>query len=340
MDISSSKSIQARPYVIAEIGTVHDGSLGNAKKLIEIAKESGAECVKFQLHIADFETTRDAPMPPYFREENRYEYFTRTSFDIEQWSHLVEFAKDLEIDFLVSPFSNEALDLLRQLGMRRFKVPSGELSNKMLLEDIAIDFDHVFVSTGMSNYKEIDWAMSHFLEQLGKVTIMQCTSLYPCPTNQVGINVISEFLNRYSCRVGFSDHTRTTAAAILGMSLGSVVFEKHLTFSRKMYGSDAWNAFEPDEFARYCQELDFAYEILSSPIDKDSQEITSQSKLIFEKGVYARVDMDKGHEVTRENLILLKPNEGISASEYSKIVGKVLKRSVSAHSPLNWSDFK
>jgi N,N'-diacetyllegionaminate synthase len=340
MDMSSSKSIQARPYVIAEIGTVHDGSLGNAKKLMELAKESGAECVKFQLHIADFETTRDAPMPPYFRQENRYEYFMRTSFDIEQWSQLVDFAKDLEIDFLVSPFSTEALDLLRQLGMRRFKVPSGELSNKMLLEDIAIDFDHVFISTGMSNYKEITWAMSHFREQLDKVTIMQCTSLYPCPTNQVGINVISEFLNRYSCRVGFSDHTRTTAAAILGMSFGSVVFEKHLTFSRKMYGSDAWNAFEPDEFARYCQELDYAYEILSSPIDKDRQEITSQSKLIFEKGVYARVDMVDGHEVARENLILLKPNEGISASEYSKIVGRVLKRSVSAYSPLKWSDFK
>jgi N-acetylneuraminate synthase len=210
----------------------------------------------------------------------------------------------------------------------------------MLLEDIAIDFDHVFISTGMSNYKEITWAMSHFREQLDKVTIMQCTSLYPCPTNQVGINVISEFLNRYSCRVGFSDHTRTTAAAILGMSFGSVVFEKHLTFSRKMYGSDAWNAFEPDEFARYCQELDYAYEILSSPIDKDRQEITSQSKLIFEKGVYARVDMVDGHEVARENLILLKPNEGISASEYSKIVGRVLKRSVSAYSPLKWSDFK
>ncbi len=243
-----------RNMLIAEIGSVHDGSFGNALKLIEAAASCGADAVKFQTHIAEAETLKDAPMPPYFKGEPRFAYFRRTGFSLDQWRALRAKAGEHQVVFLSSPFSLEAVDLLEEVGVDSYKVPSGEVSNLPLLERIAATGKPALLSSGMSDWAELDAAVEA-LRAGGPITVLQCSSAYPCPPEQVGLNVIAEMRQRYDLPVGFSDHTNGPAAAIAAAALGATVVEKHFTFSRLMYGSDAANGMEPDDFRKLRGEL-------------------------------------------------------------------------------------
>ena len=215
--------------LIAEIGSVHDGSFGNACKLIELAGVCGADAVKFQTHIADAETLINAPSPNYFKSESRFDYFKRTSFNKDQWIELKKLSESCGLIFLSSPFSIEAAELLESLNVKVYKIPSGEITNIPLLEKIASFKKPVFLSSGMSNWKELDIAFSIFNDHC-ELTIMQCSSMYPCPPENIGLNVLQELQQRYGCPVGFSDHSLGFAAPIAAAALGATVIEKHFTF--------------------------------------------------------------------------------------------------------------
>ena len=175
--------------LIAEIGSVHDGSFGNAVKLIDAAAACGAHAVKFQTHIAAAETLRNAPNPPYFKGEPRFEYFTRTGFSLPQWKELAAACGRAKVEFLSSPFSLEAVDLLEEVGVGSYKIPSGEVTNIPLLKKIATTKKPVLLSSGMSDWAELDAAVAA-LRGGGPVTVLQCSSAYPCPPEQVGLNVM------------------------------------------------------------------------------------------------------------------------------------------------------
>jgi len=328
------------PYIIAEIGSVHDGSLGNAKKLIELAKSVGADCVKFQMHISEFETTPDAPNPTFFSEEPRFSYFDRTSFSIDQWNELIIHAKNQKIDFLISPFNIEAVRIMRTIGLNDFKVPSGELSNIQMLKEISRNFNKVYLSTGMSDMNEIETALKVFGNQTNGVTVMQCTSIYPCPVEKVGINVLEDLVKKYDLTIGFSDHTRGLAAAIMAVTLGATIIEKHLTFSRAMYGSDAWNALEPIEFKQFCEEIRNSSIILQSPVDKNDLSEFRQTSQTFKKGIYTRKSLSKNHQIKDEDLIMLKPLIGIPASEINNVIGKTLNIDLEAQRAIKYQDLR
>ncbi len=172
--------------LIAEIGSVHDGSFGNAVKLIEAAAACGADQVKFQTHVADAETLADAPMPPYFRGEPRLAYFHRTAFSPAQWRELAAVARACKVRFLSSPFALEAVDLLEEIGVDAYKIPSGEVTNLPLLERIAAVGKPVILSSGMSRWAEMDAAVE-ILRRGGDLLVMQCTSAYPCPPEKAGL---------------------------------------------------------------------------------------------------------------------------------------------------------
>ena len=146
--------------IIAEIGSVHDGKLSLAKKLIEKAAKSGADVVKFQMHIADEETLKNAPSPNYFNKEPRYSYFKRTAFNYGEWKKIIKFCKMNKVEFLCSPFSEKAVDILESLKVSSYKLPSGELTNHPLIEKLKKTKKHIFISTGMSNWNEIDLAVN------------------------------------------------------------------------------------------------------------------------------------------------------------------------------------
>lgn len=324
--------------IIAEVGSVHDGSFGNALKLAELAQSLGADAVKFQTHIADQETLPDAPSPGYFSAENRFDYFTRTGFSLEQWKQLKAHCDELGIEFISSPFSELAVQWLDEIGVSRFKIPSGEVTNLPMLEAINQIGRPVLLSSGMSNWQELDAAV----EMLSDVDLMlmQCTSMYPCANQKVGLNVISEMSERYGKDVGFSDHTQQNYAAFAAVTMGAVCVEKHLTFSNAMYGSDAPLAAEPHIFADMVQGVRAITEMQESDIDKDDLSDFKDMKQIFEKSIVAAKDIKKGEKIAADMLAYKKPGDGISAADYRTVVGKTALSDIAADAMIQQSDIK
>ena len=324
--------------IIAEAGSVHDGSFGNACALIDMAAEAGADVVKFQTHIAAAETLRDAPMPSYFKGEPRYEYFDRTGFTFEQWTKLRDHCHERGVLFLSSPFSEQAVDLLERVGVDLYKVPSGEVTNTFLMERLAATGKPVVLSSGMSDWAELDRAVD-ILRASPRLIVLQCSSAYPCPPERVGLNVLGEMANRFKVEVGLSDHTLDCAASFAAAALGAVVIEKHVTFSKLMYGSDARHSMEPEQFASFCRGLKDIWKMLDHPVDKNDLSSYREMKAVFEKSLVTGGDFPAGHTLGRGDLAAKKPGRGIPVGEYSKVVGRKLARAVSADHMLDWSDF-
>jgi N,N'-diacetyllegionaminate synthase len=324
--------------LIAEVGSVHDGSFGNACKLIELATQCGADVVKFQTHIAEAETLKDAPLPPYFTGEPRAAYFHRTAFTKAQWKQLMQHARDQNIGFLSSPFSLQAVDLLAEIGVEAYKIPSGEVTNIPLLEKITATGKRSILSSGMSNWAELDTAVK-ILAKGGPLCVLQCSSLYPCPPERAGLNLIPEIRKRYGVEVGFSDHTRTNTASIAAAALGASVIEKHLTFSRSMYGSDAANASEPGEFSALAAALQEMSILLTSGIDKNDLSPYLEMKRIFEKSVVAARPLKAGTTLSESDIAFKKPGDGIAAANYRAIIGRRLTVDVASDHKFSEADF-
>ena len=326
--------------IIAEVGSVHDGSYGNAMKLIETGATCGVDAVKFQTHIPEVETLPDAPMPSYFKGEPRFDYFKRTGFSVDQWAGLKTCCDQNGVMFLSSPFSEAAVDLLERIDVAQYKIPSGEVTNLPMLEIIAKTGKPVLLSSGMSSWDELDQAVEVVLRHNQDLTILQCTSEYPCSYENVGMNVMLEMAGRYGKNVGLSDHTLSNYASFMAVSLGAKVIEKHFTFSRKMYGSDAAHSLEPDELTDLVQGIRAIESMLAAHVDKDQVGQFQEMKEIFEKSLVAEVDITQGTALTRELVGIKKPGTGISAARLNAFLGKVLKENVKAGQILKEADFE
>ncbi len=322
--------------IIAEIGSSHDGSFGNAEKLILAAKDCKADIIKFQLHLPEYEMLPTAPSPSFFKSENRFDYFKRTNFNIDQLKHLKRITEKLKMQFMVSPFSEKALEMLETIDLEYYKVASGEVTNHKLLEKLKKTGKKIFMSTGMSNWKEIDKGFKILNKK--KTVLMQCSSIYPCPANIVGLNVINELKKRYRTTVGFSDHYLGLEAGFAAAALGAEVIEKHITFSRKMYGSDAPNAMEIDEFKKYVSGIRSIWTMNENPVDKNNIKVYKDTKRIFEKSIIINKNLSKNHKIELEDLAFKKPGDGISAMDYKSVIGRRLKHSINENTKLKMKD--
>jgi N,N'-diacetyllegionaminate synthase len=325
-------------YVIAEVGSVHDGSFGNAQRLIDVAIGCGADAVKFQTHLPAAETLRDAPMPSYFKGEPRFEYFARTGFRLEQWKKLAQHATAGGIEFMSSPFSAEAVAMLEDIGISRYKIPSGEVSNLPMLEVIAKTGKPVFLSSGMSSWAELDAAVTTIRRHHNELWVMQCTSSYPCPPEHVGLNVLCEMKARWDVPVGYSDHSMENNACLAAVALGATVVEKHLTFSRAMYGSDAKHSAEPAQFTSLVKGIREITAMLENPVDKNDLSAFREMKEIFEKSVVSTRDIAAGSVITLELLGIKKPGSGIPAARQNDVVGSVAKVGIKSDSLIRETD--
>ena len=313
--------------IIAELGMTHDGSLGQAKCMIKAAAECGVDAVKLQTHISEAETIKNAPKPPYFKGEGRYEFFKRTAFDMDQWKELKECAKENKVEFISSPFSIEAIDFLLELGIDCFKVPSGEITNIPYLVHLAEAKVPVIISSGMSSLEELDECMEIFLKRSSNVSLMQCTSEYPCDPKHVGLNIIDLFRERYpGVPLGFSDHSAGVWAAVAAFQKGAKLIEKHFTLSKKMYGPDAKMSMEPDEMTLLCDSIKDLEIALDNPVDKTKTDNYIDMKVIFQKSIVAITDIPAGTPIREEMLGYKKPGTGISTKYYKDIIGKKTKR--------------
>lgn len=323
--------------IIAEAGSVHDGSFGNAKKLIELASECGADFIKFQTHIAETETIKNAPRPSYFKDEDRYQYFERTSFSYAQWKNLILLCKKNKIEFMSSPFSVEALKLLIKLNVKNIKIASGEVNNLPLINEISkYNNVKVFLSSGMSNWNDIDKAIN--ILKNNKIVILQCSSIYPCPPEKIGLNVITEMRNKYKHEIGFSDHSEGFAAPFAAAAIGASYIEKHITFSKRMYGSDAKNGMEPDEFKVLTKGLRDISKMLKSKVNKNNIIQYKKMKITFEKSIYASRLLKKNHKLTIKDMSFKKPGNGIPAARYKDLLGKRINKNLKENQKILWAN--
>ena len=315
-------------FTIAEIGQAHEGSLGLALSYIDALAEAGVDAVKFQVHIAEAESSIHEPFRVTFslQDASRFDYWKRMEFEPEEWQLLKQRCDDKGVEFLASPFSNAAVDLLENIGVKRYKIGSGEVNNFLLLEKIARTGKPVILSSGMSSFDELDESIA-FLKKRGvNYSILQCTTAYPTKPENYGLNVIFELKERYGVKVGYSDHSAKIETCIAAAALGAEVLEFHAVFDRRSFGPDSSSSLEIGEITKLVRGVRNISEALEKPVDKKDNSNFKDLKNIFEKSLAVNKDLPAGHVLTFEDLEAKKPKGfGIDACRFDEVIGRVLK---------------
>lgn len=335
--------VGAKAFIIAEIAQAHDGSLGLAHSFIDAIADSGADAVKFQTHIADAESTKDEPfrIPMSGQDATRWDYWKRMEFTKTQWADLAEHAVKRGLVFLSSPFSVAAVNMLADIGMTAWKVGSGEVFNEQLMTAMASKGGPILISSGMSSYDEIEVSYKMAQKFGAEVALFQCTSSYPVPLEKVGLNVLFELRQLFSCPIGLSDHSGTIYPSLFALAQGIDLIEVHATFNKKMYGPDATSSLTFDELAQIVQ-ANQAFQVMrENPVDKNSiaTELAATRKL-FTKSVALSTNLDAGVVLTLDNLTLKKPGTGIPADQLHRLLGLRLVKTVPANRLLSWDDIE
>jgi N-acetylneuraminate synthase len=323
-----------RCWVIGEVAQAHDGSLGLAHAYIDAIADAGADAVKFQTHIAQAESTPAEPWRVKFslQDASRYDYWRRMEFTEEQWLTLRRHADQRGLLFLSSPFSVEAVELLRRVGVAAWKVASGELDDGQLFDAMVQTRVPVLLSTGMSGLEQIDRAVERVRRSGLPLAVLQCTSAYPCPPEQVGLNLIPVFQSRYQCATGISDHSGTIYPGLAAATLGAEVVEIHVTLSREMFGPDVSSSVTSAELRQLVEGVRFLERARSHPVDKSGlAEELQPLRRLFTKSVVARVDLPEGTVLRPEHLAAKKPGTGIPASRLPELVGRRVVRRLAAN---------
>ena len=329
--------------VIAEVAQSHEGSLGMAHAFIDAAAAAGADAIKFQTHIASAESTPAEPWRKSFSSQDttRLGYWRRMEFAEEGWHELRKHAQERDLLFLSSPFSLAAVELLERVGVAGWKVASGEINNHALLDRMCDGGIPVMLSTGMSQEDEIATAAARVQARGVPLAVMQCTSMYPCPPEWVGVDLIPHFRERFGCAVGLSDHSATIYPGIAAATLGAEVLEVHLTLGREMFGPDVIASLTSTELRQLVDGVRFVERMRARPGRKaDLPESVTSLRQIFMKSVVAAHALEEGTALAAEDLCSKKPGNGIPANELPSLVGRRLRRAVAADAVLQWEDLE
>lgn len=322
---------QAPAFLIAEVAQAHEGSLDMAHAFVDVVASAGADAIKFQTHIAAAESTRDEPFRVPFsrRQETRFDYWQRMEFSAEEWAGLAAHADERGLVFLSSPFSVEAVRLLAAIGMPAWKIGSGEVESDDVLDAIAEAPAPVLLSTGMSTWDEITRAVARVRQRGLSLCLLQCTSRYPTPLEEVGLNVLGEFARRFEVPVGLSDHSGTVWPSVAALARGASAIEVHVTLHPKAFGPDVPASLTPEQIAYIAEARNAFSRMDANPVDKDTvAHKLSQVRRTFGKSIAPRRALRKGEVLDATMLTSKKPATGISWRELGRVLGRRLARDV------------
>lgn len=332
-----------RCFIIAEVAQAHEGSLGLAHAFIDAAHAVKADAVKFQTHIAAAESTLDEPFRVRFSSQDttRYDYWRRMEFTPEQWAELAAHAADRGLVFLSSAFSQEAVALLDGLGVPAWKIASGELGSIGLLDAMVATGKPFLVSSGMSPWQELDDLVHRLRAAPRPFAVMQCTSCYPTPLRDVGLNVVTDMARRYGVPAGLSDHSGTIFPSLAALARGASVLELHLTLDRRMFGPDVVASLTPQEFGTVTAFRDALLEIDAHPVDKDAMaERLAPMRSLFRRSLAPRRPLAAGTLLQADMIVAKKPGTGIPEGELAAVIGRRLRRNVAPDRLLTWQDLE
>ena len=330
-------------YIIAEIGVNHDGSLQKAMRLIDEAVSCGADAVKFQNFNTDKLIVPNTSKVAYQHRgseqmETQDSMLRRLELSEPNFVEIIKYCKSIGIDFISTPYDEQSVVFLNKNGVKTFKIASADIVDHRLLKKIAELGSKVIMSTGMATLQEIDAAVSLLKSYDCEVTILHCTSNYPCSDQSVNLRVISTLQQHYQYEIGFSDHTTDSTASIIAMVLGATIFEKHFTLDKNSPGPDHAASADPVEFEYYCRSLRRGSILLGNGkkiVFPEEQEMRSKAR----KSIRYSRDFEPGHKITEDDLVCLRPGDGMYPSEEEKILGKILKLKVRRFDSVKENDF-
>ncbi|MFT7860921.1 MAG: N-acetylneuraminate synthase [Sulfurimonas sp.] len=320
-------------FVIAEAGVNHNGNIDLAKQLIDIASKAGADAVKFQTFKAEKLVCKDAEKAEYQKEttsngESQFEMLKKLELDQQTHKELVQYCRTKDIMFLSTPFDLDSIKTLDNLGLKIFKIPSGELTNLPYLRAIGKLDKKVVLSTGMANMQEIKDALDVLIgsgTHQDNITVLHANTQYPTPMEDVNLKAMLSIKEHFGIKVGYSDHTLGIEVDIAAVALGASVIEKHFTLDKTMEGPDHKASLEPDELISMVQGIRNIEQALGDGVKKPSKSETPNIT-VARKSIVAARDIQEGEVFTEQNLTVKRPGDGINPMRWDEFIGQTASK--------------
>lgn len=333
--------------IIAEAGVNHNGDIVMAKRLIDAAVSAGVDYVKFQTFKADKLVSRDAKKADYQsknigdHDDSQYNMLKKLELSHENHLELMAYCRERNIEFFSTAFDVEGVHYLNDLGLQLFKVPSGEITNYPYLKAIASFAKPVILSTGMCTEEEIKDAVEVLIHEglsKEKITILHCNTEYPTPMKDVNLKAMLTIQRDFGVEVGYSDHTLGIEVPVAAVAMGAAIIEKHFTLDKTLPGPDHVASLEPNELKQMVTAIrNIEYAISGSGV-KEPSDSEKKNIVIARKSIHLNKDLAKGHLLTENDLIALRPGDGISPMKWNIIIGKVLNTDKKAFDKLSITD--
>lgn len=324
-----------RVFIIAEAGDNHNGDVSLAYKLIDVAKESGADAVKFQTFITEEIISKDAEMAEYQKkntgvEESQFDMVKKLELSFDDFKNLQEYCHKIGIKFMTTAFDLRSVDfVVNELKLDILKIPSGEITNYPYLVACAKTNLPILLSTGMCNLEEIEQAIEVIRTNgNSKITLLHCTTEYPAPLESVNLSAIKTMAEKFGLEVGYSDHTKGIEVSKMAVAMGATVIEKHFTLDKNMPGPDHKASLEPSELKALVDGIREVTLIMGNG-EKVAQAAEQKNIAIARKSIVARTNIKKGELLTEENLACKRPGDGVSPMKWNEVVGSVATKDYS-----------
>lgn len=330
-------------YIIAEAGVNHNGDIKTAKRLVDIAKKAGCNCVKFQTFSADKIVTKSAEKAKYQIENTKnansqYEMLKKLELSYDDFLELKAYCDTVKIDFLSTPFDVEAVEILDKIGVDAYKISSGEITNKPLLQYIARKNKNILLSTGMCTLEEVKKAV-RWIEDVGnnKITLFHCTSNYPAPYSSVNMKAMLTLRDAFGYPVGYSDHTKGIEISLMAVAYGATVVEKHFTYDRNAEGPDHKASLEPDDLERLVTSIRHIEQAIGTGEKKPSESELSTRK-VARKSLVWKKNKKADEVVSLEDICCKRPGTGICPEKIDELIGRVVIKDCKEDTLINWKD--
>lgn len=350
------KYFENRPYIIAEIGANHNGDIELAKKMIEEIKNSGADCVKFQIKIDPFELgTKDyiidldngdvvlENVKTWKDKKNNlhniFDQINKYHFSKDTYRKLIDFANNLKLDVGASVFTSAGVDFVKKLDLKFIKIASMDVINFHLIDKVIESNLPLIASSGMASSEEIDLFVNYIDSKnyLEKTALLHCVSIYPPKSDILQLKFIEELKKKYNLVIGHSDHTLGIIFSLISIALGAEIIEKHFTLDKQLPGWDHKISVNPEELKELCvMAKEIKKSLGNNKKDISEEELSKRSK--FRRSLTTAKNIKKGEIITEENLTYKRPGTGIPVDSFYKVLGKKVKKNIDKDKTLNWED--
>lgn len=332
-------------FIIAEAGVNHNGDVELAKRLIDVARDAGADAVKFQTFKAESVVTKNAPKADYQikntkSNDTQYDMIKKLELTEDEFRELYDYTRKKEILFLSTPFDFESADFLDELGVPAFKVSSTDLTNLPFLEYIAEKGRPIILSTGMGTLGEIEEAIN-MIKNAGNddIVLLHCITSYPAKFENLNLRAIQTLREAFKLPVGFSDHSLGVCAPIAAVALGAVVIEKHFTLNKNLPGPDHKASLNPEELKEMIKGIRLIEKALGDGIKRPTPE-EEEIKKVARRSLVAKVDIPKETTIKKEMIAIKRPGTGIEPKYLNMVIGKKVRRDIKKDKILKWDDLE